>query len=385
MIPHILQQRLRTALDLRRKKNLLRSLAIPPQDSHFLNLADNDYLDLARDPALITAAQNAAATFGCSSSSSPLISGYGLPHQKLEQKLCDWHGFPSGLIWNSGYTANQALLSRLPRKGDVIFADRLIHNSMISGILQSGARLIRFRHNDTEHLRELLQTTKTENGLRFVVTESVFSMDGDTPDLAEIAALKTEFPFCLIVDEAHGTGWYGNHGAGLAEEQGANPAIDILVGTLGKALASQGAYTLFHNPDLREFIINEAGEFIYSTYLSPIAAAVADAAISRIRELSTDQTNWRKASRKFREQLRSNGWEVPEGDSPIVPVLIGESDDLLSLATFLKERNILAGAVRPPTVPAGSSRIRFSLKRTFSTETSETIVRTLHDWRKSRT
>lgn len=380
-MPPSLQQRLQEELTERRRKGLLRELSVVTPDPARLHLAGNDYLDLAHDPAVIAAAREAAASHGCSSSSSPLISGYGPPHRDLEIELCRWHGFESGLVWNSGYTANQAVLARLPRKGDIVFADRLIHNSMVSGILHSGARLIRYRHNSIAHLREVLHRASPGHGIRFVVTESIFSMDGDAPDLAALASLKKELPFCLIIDEAHATGWYGPNGSGLAAETRICGEVDILVGTLGKALGSQGAYTLFHDPILREHLINHAGEFIYSTYLSPIAAAAGAAAIERVRELTADQPAWRSASRTFREMLRADGWEVPEGDSPIVPVLVGETRQALSLAAFLRERNILAGAIRPPTVPAGSSRIRFSLTRRFRSDDARRVIALLHEWR----
>ncbi len=365
MIPSGLSERIQSSLAERDSAGLRRSLRVWENDPAILNLASNDYLALARDPAVIAAAQNAASRHGCSASASPLISGYQLPHRDLEEKLRDWHGFPHGLVWNSGYAANQSLLSRLPRPGDLVLADRLIHNSMVNGILQSGARLVRYRHNDLAHLENLLAQHTTENRVTFVVTESVFSMDGDYPDLKSLAHLKQKYSFCLIVDEAHATGWFGPNGSGLAAETGTVPEIDILVGTLGKSLGSQGAYTLFHDPALREFLTNEAAEFIFSTYLSPIAAAAASAAIDRIRDLAPTQPHWRETSRRFREQLRQSGWNAPDGDSPIIPILIGDAQRTLALAQHLRQSGILVGAVRPPTVPAGTSRLRISLQRTF--------------------
>jgi 8-amino-7-oxononanoate synthase len=258
-----------------------------------------------------------------------------------------------------------------------VLADRLIHHSMVSGILQSGARLIRYRHNDIGHLESLLAQHASENRVLFVATESVFSMDGDYPDLQAIAALKQRFPFCLIVDEAHGTGWYGPHGAGLAAEAGITDAIDIFVGTLGKSLGSQGAYTLFHDPALREYLINEAGEFIFSTYLSPIAAAAASEAINRCRELAPEQPIWRKTAENLRENLRREGWEVPKGDSPILPIHLGDAHRTTGFAQRLRETGILVGAVRPPTVPAGTSRLRISLQRTFGEREESRLLRAL--------
>lgn len=382
MIPTPLEERLQVELEERRQKGLLRALSPWSHDPSWINLADNDYLGLARDPVLIAAAREAASRHGCSASASPLVSGYQLAHVALENELLQWHGFPCGLLWNSGYAANHSILARLPQPGDVILADRLIHHSMISGILQSGARLIRYRHNDVEHLRTLLQEQPPQSGrVAFVVTESVFSMDGDAPDLAAIVRLKEEFPFCLMVDEAHATGWYGPAGSGLINELGLAPGIDILVGTLGKSLGSQGAYTLFRHPALREFLINHAGDFIYSTYLSPIAASVARTAIGRVRELSGEQASWRQTSRHFRQTLRQRGWDVPTGDSPIVPVLVGDGRDVLSLAAFLRRHQILVGAIRPPTVPTGTSRLRLSLKRSFNATTAARLTDLLGLWR----
>jgi 8-amino-7-oxononanoate synthase len=381
MIPTPLEERLQAKLEERQQKGLLRTLSAWEADPAWINLADNDYLGLARDPVLIAAAREAASRHGCSSSASPLVSGYQQPHLTLENELLQWHGFPSGLIWNSGYAANHSILAHLPQPGDLIFADRLIHHSMISGILQSGARLIRHHHNDIEHLHSLLREHRPSRGISFVVTESVFSMDGDSPDLAALVRLKEEFPFCLMVDEAHATGWYGPEGSGRVNELGVTPGIDILVGTLGKSLGSQGAYTLFRHPALREYLINHAGDFIYSTYLSPIAACTARTAIDRVRQLSGEQGSWHQASRDFRDTLRDHGWEVPAGDSPIVPVLVGDGSAVLSLAAFLRSHHILVGAIRPPTVPAGTSRLRMSLNRSFNSTTAHQVTALLDTWR----
>lgn len=381
MIPSQLQDRLQSGLNSRRDQSLLRSLSAWEGDPTWINLADNDYLGLSRDEAVIAAAREAASRYGCSSSASPLISGYQLPHQALEFELQRWHGFSSGLVWNSGYTANQSVLSHLPQRGDLVLADRLIHNSMVNGILQSGARLIRYRHNDVEHLRSLLEEHAGGEGITFVVTESVFSMDGDAPDLAAIAGLKKRFPFCLVLDEAHATGWYGPNGSGLAAECGVVEAVDVFVGTLGKTLGSQGAYTLFHDPVLREYLVNQAGEFIYSTYLSPIAAVAALTAIGRVRDLFAQQADWRRISRDFRESLRANNWDVPSGDSAIVPVILGDGEQVLGLASFLREHKIRVGAIRPPTVPVGGSRLRLSLRRSFTSATAGHLMDLFNEWR----
>lgn len=383
MTPPGLLQRVQASLENRDRQQLRRHLHLWAKDPRWLNLADNDYLELSSDPAVVAAAAEAAHRFGCSSSASPLITGYQPPHLELEASLCRWHGFPHGLVWNSGYSANQAILSRLPRPGDLVLADRLIHHSMVRGILQSGGRLIRYRHNDIAHLQALLHKHAANGRIVFVVTESVFSMDGDYPDFGQIAELKQRYPFFLIVDEAHATGWYGATGAGLLAETGQMGMADLLVGTLGKALGSQGAYTLFHDPLLREFLINESSEFIFSTYLSPVAAAAGGAAVQRAEELSGDQARWRTQSRRCRALLRADGWRVPDGDSPVVPVVVGESEQALAIARALRKKQILIGAVRPPTVAAGSSRLRISLKRGLTDESIDRLITALGETRRN--
>ncbi len=376
----ILKNRIRAELDGRASAGLRRELSLWEEPGGWLNLADNDYLDLARDPALAKAAAEAADRHGCSASASPLISGYRAIHRELERELFAWTGLPAGMLWNTGFSANQAVLSGLPRKGDLVLADRLVHHSMVRGILQSGARLIRFRHNDTDHLEALLRQHGRADRVVFVVTESVFSMDGDSPDVRALADLRGRHGFFWILDEAHAVGW---HGAGLAVETGVAGSVDLLVGTMGKGLGSHGAYTLFQDETLREYFVNFAGEFIYSTYLSPLVAAAALAGIRRARELAPQQTTWITETRRLREQLMEGGFAVPDGDSPIIPVPIGGSAEVMAAAEFLRTHQILAGAIRPPTVPAGESRLRLSWKRTYGEPERNRLAEALLAWRES--
>jgi len=242
-----------------------------------------------------------------------LITGWREPHETLVSELCAWHGFTCGLLWSSGYAANSGVLGVLPQRGDLVLADRLVHHSMIAGLLRSGARLQRYEHLQLDQLDALLEKNASSGRTVFVVTESVFSMDGDYPDLAKMAELKRRYGFVLVVDEAHALGWYGAEGAGLVRAAGVAEAVDVLIGTLGKTLASGGAYSLFHNTNLREYLVNHAGEFIYSTALSPLCAAVASAALGRVKELSTGQAAWQDNSRAFRTRLQQDGWSAAEG------------------------------------------------------------------------
>ena len=200
-------------------------------------------------------------------------------------------------------------------------------------------------------------------------------------ELGRMAALKRRYGFFWIVDEAHGLGWYGPKGAGLVREIGVEGDVDVLVGTLGKTLASGGAYTLFQSEAVRDYVVNLAGEFIYSTALPPANAAAAGAALTRVGELAPQQHEWRAVSREFRADLRRAGWVVPKGDSPIVPVRLDTAEAAVALAAALRTAGILAAAVRPPTVPAGTSRLRFSLKRTFGATEARRVLAVMNRWR----
>jgi len=358
-----LLHRLRQALVQREGAALRRRLVARAADDRRVNLADNDYLGLARDPAVIAAAAAALRDWGASSSASPLVTGYTELHQRLERTLATWQGYEHGLVFNTGYAANAAVLGGLPRKGDVVLADRLVHASMLDGILRSGARLRRFAHNDLDALELMLHEEPALDGVIFVVTESVYSMDGDSPDLRRLASLRRRFGFCWVLDEAHATGWYGATGSGLQEGQGVPAAADIVVGTLGKGLGSHGAYVLAHAPEVRDALVNFAGEFIYSTYLAPASAAAASAAVERTRALAPERPALHALSVEWRDGLCAAGFAVPSGDSPIIPLILGDSDVTLRYAEALRGAGFLVSAIRPPTVPVRTGRIRISLRR----------------------
>jgi len=381
-----ISERAQEVLSERKSSGVLRQLEPRPAHTRWLNLADNDYLGLSRDPAVMSAAAAAAVKWGASAAASPLITGYTELHAELESALAAWHGYPCGLVWNSGFAANSAVLGLLARRGDVVLADRLIHASMVAGILRSGAKLRRFPHNDLHALNAMLAEEskrrspagsgggKTrdrsekdeaveEASAIFVVTESVFSMDGDWPDLTEISRLREEFEFFWVLDEAHATGWFGDTGAGALEAQGCAGEPDVLVGTLGKSFGSQGAYTLFRDGALREWLLNEAGEFVYSTYLAPPAAGAALTALKRIRKLSGERHALQELSTSWRTAMRKAGANVPAGLSPIVPVLLGTAKRAVTVQRELLKRGFRVSCIRPPTVPEGTARLRVSLRR----------------------
>ncbi|MBM3869249.1 MAG: 8-amino-7-oxononanoate synthase [Verrucomicrobia bacterium] len=372
-----LLQRLRQSLAQREGSSLRRKLTARAADDSRVNLADNDYLGLSRDPAVIAAGMAALQEWGASAAASPLVTGYTEIHQQLERTLAAWQGYAHALVMNTGFAANSAVLGGLPKKGDVVLADRLVHASMLDGILASGARLRRFAHNDLDALELMLHEEPALDGVIFVVTESVYSMDGDSPDLPRLAALRKRFGFCWVLDEAHATGWYGATGTGLQEARGVPAAADIVVGTLGKGLGSQGAYVLSHAPEVRDALINFAGEFVYSTYLAPSCAAAALAAIGRVRDMSGERGELHALSQAWRDGLVEAGFAVPTGDSPIIPLILGDSDVTLRYATALRAAGFMVSAIRPPTVPVRTGRIRISLRRGISPAVLSSFVSAL--------
>lgn len=325
-----------------------------------VNLRDNDYLALMRHPQVVAASASAVQAYGCSASGSPVVGGYLKIHEELESLLCDWTGYPSALLWPSGYSANRAFLQLILKKGDIVLADRLVHRSMLEGVRGAGARLVRYNHCDLEDLERYLKQYASTSRV-FVLTESVFSMEGDLDDLVAMAKLKDRYPFFWVVDEAHAIGWYG---PGRVSECGLTEQVDVVVGTLGKALASQGAFMLFNNPKLRDYCVNLAPEFMYSTYLAPALVGASLAAIEFFRKtLFVEQSEWRRMALALKQALIHEFPEIPLTDAPIVPLVVGKEEAMLRVHERLSQEGVLTGAIRPPSVPVGTSRIRMSLQR----------------------
>lgn len=372
-----LRQRMEKLLAQREADGLLRTLKVRSATEVRVNLADNDYLNLSHDSEVVAAAIAALNKWGASSSASPLVTGYTDLHQDLEKTLAQWHGYAHGLILNTGFSANTAVLGGLPQKGDIVLADKLIHASMLEGILSSGATLRRFPHNDLDVLESMLEESKDTDVPVFVVTESVYSMDGDCPDLSRISKLKQRYNFCWVLDEAHATGWHGQTGSGMQEEQGVRAAADIVVGTLGKSLGSQGAYVLCHDVLIKNIIINFVAEFIYSTYLSPASAAAGLAAITRTKNLVSERAQLQQLSRDWRKALREAGFTAPDCHSPIIPLIIGDIKKTQLYAEALRSAGFIVSVIRPPTVPVNSARIRISLRRGLNSGHLEKFISTL--------
>jgi 8-amino-7-oxononanoate synthase len=324
-----------------------------------LNLSSNDYLGLSQDPRIIAAAQAAAAKWGAGAGASRLVVGHLALHEAVEARLADFKGTEAAVIFPTGYMANVGTISVFMGPGDVIFSDRLNHASIYDGIKLSGAALQRFPHRDLNRLEHLLREAGAARR-RLIVTDSVFSVDGDLAPLTDLAALKARYGAWLMVDEAHATGVLGAKGGGLAEALGLTREVDIHLGTFSKALGSQGGFVA-GDRRLVDYLHNRARSFIYSTALAPMVLGAIDQALQIVVQEPEWRLFLRRESENFRQGLLSAGLDILGSETQIIPVLVGENDRALKFAARLMDQGLMAVALRPPTVPPGRARVRFSL------------------------
>ena len=329
-------------------------------------MASNDYLGLATDARLKQAAISATERFGVGAGASRLISGTLRPHQDLEAALAKFKGTEAALIFGSGYLANIGLIPALIGSEGLILADRLCHASLIDGCRLSGAELRVFRHRDTTQLASIL-ARRTPRRHTLIVTDGVFSMDGDLAPLPELISLAERHGAGLLVDDAHGTGVLGAQGRGTLEHFGVEERQPFHMGTLSKALGTSGAYVAGPESLIR-YLVSTARSFIYTTAPPPATAAAALAALQIIQtEPERRARLWANRDR-FYSDLQAMGYRLAESRSPIIPVLIGETEKTLALADRLLELGVYAPAIRPPTVPKGTSRIRTTVTSEHTTE-----------------
>lgn len=335
---------------------------ITRENRKMLNMSSNDYLGLASNEKL---RQSFLQQYGdnfpsFTSSSSRLLTGNFPVYTDLEQLIAQSFQRESALLFNSGYHANLGILPALTTTKSLILADKLVHASMIDGIRLSQCEFFRYHHNDYEHLKSLLEKNAGKFDRTFIVTESVFSMDGDVADLKHLVQLKKQFPNTyLYVDEAHAIGVYGKNGLGIAERANVIADIDLLVGTFGKALASMGAYVVC-DQILKECLINQMRPLIFSTALPPFNVAWTHFIFERLPQFSKERTHLEQLSVFLRQEVEHKTQIMPS-QTCIVPYILGENDATLAKAKDLQEQGYYCLPIRPPTVPKGTSRIRLSL------------------------
>ncbi len=330
-----------------------------------VNFSSNDYLGLARHPALVERARAWAVHYGTGATASRLVCGTLEPHARVEARLAALKGTEGALVMNAGFQANQAVLHTLllPEvAGDspLVFADRLNHASMHEGLRTAGVRQIRFRHNDLDHLESLLRRYADAAGPRFIVTESVFSMDGDRADLAGLCDLAERHGCFLYVDDAHATGVLGPGGAGLTAEPGVAGRIDCVMGTFGKALGGFGA-CIATSAVVRDWLINRCGGFLYTTALPPPVLGAVDAALDLLPDLDAARDRVAGHAESLRRALNAAGIDTLDSSTQIVPAVMGDAEAALAAQAALETAGCLAVAIRPPTVPRGTSRLRLAL------------------------
>ena len=337
-------------------------------------LCSNNYLGLADHPRLKELAAEMTHRYGCSSGASRLISGTMSLHRQLEEELAAFKGTEGTLVYNCGYMANLGVLSTVVDTGDVIFSDALNHASIVDGCRLSRAEVKIYRHNDIGHLEKLLQQYGPSFRRRLIVTDSVFSMDGDLAPLPDISALAEKYDALLLVDDAHATGVLGRGGRGSASHFQLPPdSIDLIMGTLGKALGSCGAFVAGRREYL-DYLINKSRSFIYTTALPPAALGASLAAVQLLQEEPGLVDELREKVMYFRRALRQMNFGVSDDPTPIIPVIVGDPVQTMKLSEQFLQAGIFIQGIRPPTVEPGSSRLRVTVTRDLSRSRMDEIL-----------
>jgi 8-amino-7-oxononanoate synthase len=372
----------------------LRRVDSPPgtririDDRTLLNFSSNDYLGLANDPILKEAAIQAVEKFGAGAGASRLICGSLAPHHELEEALANLKGAEAALSFSSGYATAMGTICALLGKNDVIVLDKLVHACIVDAARLSGARTRVFAHNDLDDLEKILRwsstlSLSTSNLKRelqprvLIVTESIFSMDGDAAPLREIVALKEKHGAWLMVDEAHATGLYGKNRRGRAEESGASGQIEIQMGTLGKAVGASGGY-ICGSRQLIDFLVNRARSFIFSTAPVPAAAAAATAGV-RLIQSKAGEARRQRLFERINELNHQSAISNPHLKSAIIPILIGDETTTVAASAALREQGIFVPAIRYPTVARGQARLRVTLTATHKTEEINLLAAKLNE------
>lgn len=341
-----------------------------------INLSSNDYLDLAHDQRLISAATAALAEMGVGARASALVSGRTEWHTKLETQLAQFEGTEAAILFPSGYAANLGVVSALASEQDTVFCDRLNHASLIDGCRLSGARLRVFRHDSLGKLKRELEKV-TGEGKKIIVTDSVFSMDGSLAPLVSLCDLAEEFQAILMIDEAHGTGVWGAAGRGLAEELGVAHRVTVRIGTLSKAVGTLGGFVAGSSAMI-DWLWNRVRTQIYSTALPPAICAAACQSLEIIQAEQERRCILFERAEFLRNELQQRtNVTIPSSAGPIIPIILQDPDITMNIAAELQEAGFLVGAIRPPTVPEGTSRLRISLTCAHQQDDLERFLKAL--------
>lgn len=379
--PFQLAQRLREKQQqhLYRRRRLLesaQSARVRVDGRDVLNFCSNDYLGLANHPRVIAALQNAAAEMGVGSGASHLVIGHSRFHHQLEEELAAFVGRPRALLFSTGFMANLGVISTLVDRSDIVLEDKLNHASLLDGALLSRGQLQRYQHNDVANLLDRLNALDGKRAL--VVTDSVFSMDGDIASLPAIAALCNQHNAWLMVDDAHGFGVLGKNGRGALDHCNLNTAqVPVYMATLGKALGSYGAFVA-GSGDLIECLIQECRPYIYTTAIPPAVAAATLESLHVLQEESWRVDHLHALIRQFRTGAMQRGIALPESHTAIQPLIVGASENALQLSEQLLQQNILVSAIRPPTVPLNTARLRITLSAAHTESDLEQLLDALH-------
>jgi len=339
----------------------------------YLNFSANDYLGLSHDPGIVSAWQQGAERYGVGAGGSTHVTGYRAPQAALEEELADWLGYDRGLLFMSGFSANQAVIAAMLAKNDRIFADKLCHASLLEAASLSPATLRRFAHNQPGALATLLAGDTP--GETLVVTEGIFSMDGDRAPLAALHALSQRSGSWLLVDDAHGVGVCGEQGRGSGWQQGVK--AELLIVTFGKAFGVSGA-ALLCNDDTAEYLLQFARHLIYSTAMPPAQVCAIHAALRAVRQGDDLRRTLADNIRYFRQHAEGGAWSLSASDSAIQPLIVGEEQAALRLSQQLRERGCWVNAIRPPTVPPGTSRLRITLSAAHSRDDIDQLLEALY-------
>nr|WP_217807330.1 8-amino-7-oxononanoate synthase [Methylomagnum ishizawai] len=345
-----------------------------------VNFSGNDYLGLANHPEVVAALRRGAEDYGAGAGAAHLVSGHGRAHHALEEELAEFTGRERALLFSTGYMANLGAITALAGRGDTVFEDRLNHASLLDGALLSGARLKRYPHADAAALRQSLSAGSAgDASTRLIVSDGLFSMDGDVAPVAELAAVARELDAVLMIDDAHGLGVLGGRGGGVLELADlGQDAVPVLVGTLGKAFGTFGAFVA-GCAELIEYLIQRARTYLYTTALPPAMAEASRAALRLAREESWRRGHLHRLIQRFRAGAGQLGLVLMPSTSPIQPVVLGANASVVRAGTALFEAGFLVGAIRPPTVPVGTARLRITLSAAHTETQVDSLLAALAD------